>query len=106
MRFFGAWGQRDELDDLRTRREIDLFIEREHARQVRAERREAEAQVRHRNFELITEIVLLVFAVAIATSVIAGAMNNPGILKISILAASAWGAVAAALLRLLSSKPG
>jgi hypothetical protein len=106
LRFLGPFRGRDELDGLRTRKEISLFVERENARQVRAERRGAEARVRHLNFELIAEIVLLVLAVGIGTSLIVGALGDPGLLEVSLLAASAWGAIAAALLRLRRPKSG
>lgn len=95
----------DELSGLRTRRQISLYIERENARQVRAERREIEARVRHLNFDLILRIVLLVLAVGIGVSVVVGALGNPTALKLALLAASAWGAIAAALLRVLRPRP-
>lgn len=104
LRFLGFSGGRDELDGLRTRREISLFIERENARQIRAERRSAEARVRQLNLELVTRIVLLVLTVGIGTSLIIGALGNPSALRLSLLGASAWAAIAAALLRLLRTK--
>jgi uncharacterized membrane protein len=101
LRFARPPHSRDELNGLRTRKQISLFIERENARQVRAERRTAEARVRHMNFELVTRIVLLILAVGIGISVIVGVLGNPSVLELSVLAASVWGAIAAALLRLL-----
>jgi hypothetical protein len=91
--------KQEGLNGLRTRKQIELFREREAARRERAERREAEARVRHRNFDLIQRAILLVVAVAIGIAVIVGALGNADLPKLAVAGASAWAAIAAALYR-------
>jgi uncharacterized Tic20 family protein len=88
-----------ELEGLDNPEEIALFIQRERALIVRAQRKEADARVRHSNFQLAQGIVALVLAVAIGIAVLIGAASNPELLKLSLVATSAWGAIAAALYR-------
>jgi uncharacterized membrane protein len=102
--FEGPSGKRDEVDRLRTRKQIDLFIEREKARKARVERREAEARVRHLNLDLIVRIMLLVLAVAIGISLVIGLLHDPALLDLALIATSAWAALAAALSRVLRPK--
>lgn len=103
LQFEGS-SRKDEVDRLRTRSQISLFIERERARKARVERREAEARVRHLNLDLVLRVVLLVFAVGIGIGVIVGSVGNPQLLELSLLASSAWAAIAASLIRILRPK--
>ncbi len=100
MAFFGSSKERDELDRLRTRRQIGLYVDRENARRIRAERRSAEARVRQLNFELIARVVLLALTVGIGVGLLIGFLGNPDALKAAVLGATAWATVAVALLRL------
>ena len=70
----------DENRGLRTERQIELYRRREAAKRERAERcevearaREAEARVRHLNFELVQRGVLLVMGVVIGIAIVFGA---------------------------------
>jgi hypothetical protein len=91
--------QPDENQGLRTKRQIELYRQREAAKRERAERREVEARVRHLNFALIQRVVLLVMGVAIGIALIIGARRDPALLEISLASASVWGAIAAGLYR-------
>ena len=93
--------RRDQTNGLRTERQIDLFRKREAAKREQAQRREAEARVRHLNLDLVIRIVLLVVAISIGISVIVGTLGNPMALKVSLVAASAWAAFAAGVVRAL-----
>lgn len=98
---FGGFPHRhDDNKGLRTERQIALFRQREAARREQAERREAEARVRHRNFDLVQRVVLLVMAIPIGAAVAIGALGNPELLKLALAGASAWSVIAAALYRL------
>jgi hypothetical protein len=94
----------DEIDGLQSREEIDLYVERKKARKIRTERREAEAHVRHLNLDLAMRIVLGLLAVGIGIAVIIGAAGEPGVLKLSLVATSAWAAIAAGAIRVLRPK--
>jgi hypothetical protein len=103
--------KRDEVDGLQTREEIDLYIKRERAREVRTRREEAEAEahaaearVRHLNLDYVLRIVLAVLAVGIGITVIIGAAGEPALLKLSLAASSAWAAIAAGAIRVLRPK--
>jgi len=96
--------KQDENKGLRTRRQVELYIEREKARQARAERREAEARVRHLNFDLIQRMVLLVIGASIGAAASLGVLGDPQLLKPAAIAASTWGVVAAALYRFRSRR--
>jgi hypothetical protein len=85
---------------LRTRNQIALFVERQKALRAQADREAAEQLVRHLKFDLTQRVVLLVIGVAIGIAVIVGALDSPQLLKLSLVAASAWGAISAALYRL------
>ncbi len=88
MRFSQPLRERDGTNRLRTQRQIDLFVEREKAKRVAAERREVEARVRQRNFDLIQQGAFLVLAIGAGISVIAGtAADHAGIVSGSALAA-------------------
>jgi hypothetical protein len=105
LRFAGFSDGPDEFRRLKTRKQIELFRLREAAKCDQAERKEAEARVRHLNVDLAMRIVLLVLAIGIAISVIIGAAGDPEALKLSLVAAGAWGSIAAALSRLLRPMP-
>lgn len=101
----------DEIDGLQSREEIDLYIEREKARKIRAESREAEAdadaaeaRVRHLNLDYGLRIVLAVVALGIGIAVIIGAAGEPAALKLSLVAASVWAAIAAGAMRVVRPK--
>lgn len=76
--------QSDENRGLRTERQIMLYRQREAARRERAERREAEARVRHLNLALVERIVLLVLAVAVAIAVLVGALGDRELLRVAL----------------------
>lgn len=99
MFFDGSSHKRDTSQGLRTERQITLFRQREEARREQAKRRETEAHVRHLNFDLFQRAVLLVLGIAIGTAIVIGALLDPGLLKLGLLAASAFGAIAAGLHR-------
>lgn len=89
----------NELSGLSSPDEITLFIRQEEALLVLAKRREADARVRHINFDLLQRAVLLVLAVVIAIALIIGVLSNPALLKLAVVAASALGAITAGLTR-------
>jgi len=103
--FDGSSHRRDQTSGLRTERQIDLFRKREAAKREQAQRKEAEACVRHLNLDFVIRIVLLVIAILIGISVIVGALGNPIALELSLVAASAWAAIAAGVIRVLRPKP-
>lgn len=105
MLFDGSSHRRDQTSGLRTERQIDLFRKREAAKREQAQRKEAEACVRHLNLDFVIRIVLLVIAILIGISVIVGALGNPIALELSLVAASAWAAIAAGVIRVLRPKP-
>lgn len=105
MLFDGSSHKRDQESGLRTERQIDLFRRREAAKREQAQRKEAEARVRHLNLDFVIRIVLLVIATLIGISVIVGALGSPTALKLSLIAASAWAAIAAGVIRALRPKP-
>jgi hypothetical protein len=104
MRFVGSSHRHDRLNGLRTRKQIALSAERDQALKIRAERREAEARVRHLNFELVAKVVLLASAVGISIAVIIGSTGNPTLLRFSLAASGGWGVIAAGLARMLRPK--
>jgi hypothetical protein len=106
MRFSSPVDKQGEDNGLRTRRQIDLYLERERALKARAERRATEAWVRHLNFDLVQRAVLLVIGVLIGAAVMVGALGDPGLLKLTLAAVSAWGGVAAILYRAKTSRSG
>jgi predicted PurR-regulated permease PerM len=88
-----------ELKGLGSPDEIALFIQREKALMVRAQRKEADARVRYSNFQLVQGIVALVLVVAAWIAVVIGAVSNPELLKLALGAGGILGAVGAALHR-------
>lgn len=96
---FDSRHKRNGSSGLRTERQISLFRKREAARRERAERREADARVRHLNFELVQRGVLLVLAMTIGIALMIGALGNPEAFKLAAGGATAWGVIAAALHR-------
>lgn len=93
--------KREQVNGLRTRKQIELFREREGARRAQAERREAEARVRQMNVDTFIRVGLFVLGLGIGISVIIGGLGNPVLLRLSIPAATAWGLAAASLTRVL-----
>jgi hypothetical protein len=91
--------KRDEIGRLKTERQIQLFRQREAARRERAERREAEARVRHSNLDFVQRAVSLVLAVAICVALLLGDVGDPVLLKLVAGAGATWGALATALYR-------
>lgn len=98
---FDSRHKSDEIDGLRTERQIELFRKREAARRERAERREAEARVRHSNFELVMRIILLTLAVVVWLMAILGAPGDPVLRWLSLIGAGAWTAVVGTLIQIL-----
>ncbi|HEY8816103.1 MAG TPA: hypothetical protein VIP57_13495 [Candidatus Dormibacteraeota bacterium] len=88
-----------ELNGLGSPDEITLFIRQQEALLVRAQRKEADARVRHSNFELIQRVVLLVLAIAVGVAVVIGAAGNPELLKLALGGGGLLGAIGAALHR-------
>lgn len=99
MLFDGVSDKRDESRGLRTSKQIALFRQRQAAKREQAERREAEARVRHLNFDLVQRAVLLILALAIGIVLLIAALSNLDELKFALGGASAWAAIAAALYR-------
>lgn len=97
MLFSGSSHKRDEIKGLQTERQIALFRQREAAKRERAERREAEARVRHSNFELIQRVVLLACAIVIGLGIAVGSANNPDVLKLAMGGGGVWGVMVATL---------
>lgn len=97
---FSRMPNRDsQLEGLRDRRQIDLYVEREEARKRRAERREVEARVRQMNFDLVQRAVLLVLAIAVSVAVVIAAASNPELLKLAVGAGGLGGVIAAMVFR-------
>jgi uncharacterized membrane protein len=84
---------------LRTRRQIELFRQREAAKRERVQRRLEEAHVRHLNFELVQRIVLLISAMAIAIAIGLASAGSATALKLAIGAGGVWAAIVSALYR-------
>jgi hypothetical protein len=88
-----------ELNRLKSPDEIALFIKQQKALLALAERREADARVRHSNFELIQRAVLLVLAVVVGLAVLIGAASDPELLKLALGAGGILGAIGAGVHR-------
>jgi len=84
-----------ELNGLNNPDEIALFVKQQKALLVLAERREAEARVRHSNFELIQRAVLLALAVIVGLAVLIGAASDPELFKLALGAGGILGAIGA-----------
>jgi hypothetical protein len=74
-----------DLDGLRTREEIALFVARQRALIVRAEREQAEQLVRHLRIGAIERIVFLIVAVAILTGLLLAAVFDRHLLISAVL---------------------
>lgn len=99
MRLSSRSKRSDPNSELRDRRQIQLYIEREEARKRRTERREAEARVRQANFELIQRMVFLALAVVVVLAVLIGVAGGAELLKLALGAGGILGAIAAGLHR-------
>ncbi len=99
MHLLGSSDRGSELKGLGSPDEIALFVKQQQALIAQAKREEAEQLVRHLKFDLAQRVVLLMIGVVIGIAVVIGAMASPDLLKLSLVAASAWGAIAAALYR-------
>lgn len=85
-----------ELEGLSNPDEIALFIRQQEALLVRAQRQEADARVRHSNFELIQRAVLLVLMIAAGVTMLIGAAGDPELLKLALGGVGVLGAMGAA----------
>ena len=88
-----------ELNGLESPDEIALFVKQQKALLVLAERREADARVRHSNFELIQRAVLLALAVVVGLAALIGAAGDPELLKLALGAGGILGAIGAGVHR-------
>lgn len=88
-----------ELNGLSSPDEITLFIRQEEALLVRARRQEADARVRHSNFELVQRAVLLVLMIAVGLAALIGAASDPELFKLALGAGGILGAIGAAVHR-------
>ncbi len=102
--FDGSLDKRDEIDGLRTEKQIALYRLREAAKHDRARRWETEARVRHLKLELGVRLVLLGLTVAGWFVAIFGAPADPTLAKLGYIVAGVWTAVAAWLIRALRPK--
>jgi hypothetical protein len=85
---FGTHSARD-LDGLRTGEEIALFVARQRALIVSAEREQAEQVVRHLRIGAIERIVFLIIAIAILAGLLLAVVFDRGLLIGAVLGAGA-----------------
>jgi hypothetical protein len=72
----------------------------------RAQRKAVEARAFSEKVDAVLRVVLVGLAIAIGVSVVIGIQGHPALMKLSISAAGAWGAIGAIAIQLLRRERG
>lgn len=93
-----------QVEHLPTGKQLKQILKLEKTALVRAQREAIEARTFSEKIDAVLRVALVALVIAIGVSVVIGVQGHPALMKLSISAAGAWGAIATAASQLLRPK--